>query len=163
MSILKHDWYIIKKTLFTQLKSNGPIIMSKIKPVSTIFLLGANDETTVSCVHTLCKQQKTKLKCFNSTNELIPEIRTIQPAILLICANKKLDIITHSIEILKKHKLFLPVIVLGETDDITAAVSSIQAGAFHYIEKPHIEKHLPEYICALVAPPTLILPKALRE
>lgn len=51
---------------------------------------------------------------------------------------------------LKASELALPVILLGEEADVSAAVAAIRAGAVDFIEKSHLEVAIPRRVACLI-------------
>ena len=108
-----------------------------------VYLLEQDTDITET-INTLCNEKSLLLHCFNSSNELLAAALSEQPS-CIIAANKNGQALSLMDE-LANHEQTVPVIILGDHNDVSSAVAAIKAGAIDYIEKPTIYGRLAEHL-----------------
>ncbi len=113
-----------------------------------VFLLEC-DLAIAQTIDTLCNKANLMLCHFQSWELMHRQLQTLHPCCLILSAshNEK-EVIEHIVHITIAHD-HPPVIVLGQSQNFSAAVASIQAGAIDYIEKPVISGRLEQHIANL--------------
>ncbi len=113
-----------------------------------VFLL-EYDLAIAQTIKTLCSKANLMLCHFQSWELLQGQLQTRHPCCLILSAShNEEEVIEHIVHITIAHD-HPPVIVLGQSQNFSAAVASIQAGAIDYIEKPIISGRLERHIANL--------------
>ena len=108
-----------------------------------VYLLEKDTEITKT-IHDLCTEKSLQLHCFNSDNELLDAVRNAQPSCIITANDQPLGQALNLMDELASHEQEIPVIILGDHNDVAGAVAAIKAGALDYIEKPTIYGRLAE-------------------
>ncbi len=118
--------------------------MSVYKP-SCVFLLEC-DQTVAQTIGSLCARKNLSLRHFQCWDLMEIQLHMNTPCCLILEAHQDTREIKERITRITHAHNHLPVIVLGQQQNLTAAVASIQAGAIDYIEKPTISGRLAMHI-----------------
>ncbi|MGB0361122.1 MAG: response regulator [Endozoicomonas sp.] len=115
----------------------------------SIYLL-EQDYNVTDIVRNLCKEKSLALTSFNCPLELMSAIKAIQPCCIIAANNEPFGQALDLMENLATERHQIPVIILGDHNDIHSAVTAIKAGAIDYIEKPTIYGRLAEQLNRVV-------------
>lgn len=116
--------------------------MNLVSPFFVYLLEQDTDITTT--IKNLCNEKSLQLHCFNSNDELLTAALSKQPS-CIIAANNNGQALS-LMDQLTSLEQTMPVIILGDHNDVSSAVAAIKAGAVDYIEKPTIYGRLAEHL-----------------
>ena len=108
-----------------------------------VYLLEQDTDITET-INALCNEKSLQLHCFDSSNELLTAALSAQPS-CIIAANNNGQALSLMDELANREQT-VPVIILGDHNDVSSAVAAIKAGAIDYIEKPTIYGRLAEHL-----------------
>ncbi|CAM3691617.1 response regulator [Parendozoicomonas haliclonae] len=112
---------------------------------SLVFLVDT-DSGVAQTVHALCQNQNLTLIHFQCWDAMESHLKATHPCFLIVSDSSDASDTHSQISRLTLQHTTLPVIVLGQQHNLTAAVASIQAGAIDYIEKPAFSGRLQAHI-----------------
>ena len=113
-----------------------------------VFLL-EYDQSIAQIINNLCSRANLMLCHFQSWDLLESQLHTQTPCCLIISTTQDDSDTKARISHITDTHNHLPVIVLGQSQNLTEAVASIKAGAIDYIEKPVITGRLAQHIANL--------------
>ncbi len=108
-----------------------------------VYLL-EEDACITKTVSNLCNEKSLRLSCFSSNVELMDSVMTSPPCCIIAANNNDQALILMGD--LASRNQNIPVIILGEHNDVASAVAAIKAGALDYIEKPTVYGRLAEQL-----------------
>ncbi len=111
---------------------------------ATVYLL-EQDTNVTDTIRGLCDEKSMRLECFNSSSELLMAMQGVHPDCIIAANEKESEEAVQLLEALNEGEYDIPVIILGQHNDMHTAVAAIKAGAIDYIEKPVIYGRLAEH------------------
>ncbi|WP_299726273.1 response regulator [uncultured Endozoicomonas sp.] len=116
-----------------------------LAPTCSVYLL-EQDSIVTDTIRHLCIENALSLTCFNSHVELMSAIKATQPCCIIAANDQPSGQALDLMENLAIEQQQIPVIILGDHNDVHSAVAAIKAGAIDYIEKPTIYGRLSEQL-----------------
>ena len=110
---------------------------------SFVYLLEQDTEITQT-IRTLCEEKSLQLLCFESSQALLAAIQQATPSCIISANDSPYGQALNLMGELAANDQTIPVIILGEHNDVYGAVAAIKAGALDYIEKPVVYGRLAE-------------------
>lgn len=116
---------------------------------SLVYLLEKDADIT-NTIRSLCNEKSLQLRCFDSCNELLEAVQNIMPSCIISANDQPSGQALNLMDKLIMNEQDIPVIILGDHNDVSSAVAAIKAGALDYIEKPVIYGRLAENLSQVI-------------
>ena len=108
-----------------------------------VYLLEQDTDMT-KIIRSLCEKKSLQLLCFESGPALMAALKDQSPSCIISANDCPQGQALSLMKELNHNSQNIPVIILGDHNDVYSAVAAIKAGALDYIEKPVIYGRLAE-------------------
>ncbi|MRI33793.1 hypothetical protein EOPP23_12435 [Endozoicomonas sp. OPT23] len=117
--------------------------------INEVVYLLEQDNETKETIRGLCDEQSLHLKVFNQHNELMSAVQDQTPGCIVAASQEQSENVVELVKHISENNTGVPIVVLGNHNDLNTAVAVIKLGAADYIEKPVISGRLAEHFSQL--------------